>query len=200
MSLQWTDIGGVLLAALLLLVSIRLARLARSGLLEKLSGASFFGSRIPAAAETNVLSLVVQGAQALTRLITGGAVLFFVYWWIVFLLNQFAYTAPWSEQLRLFLVNLFIEFGRGALRALPGLFTVIVVIVIARWSVRLVNAIFTEVESGRLTLSWLERETARTTQTLVVAAIWLLRSWWRIRISRVPIPTRSRDSVFLSVS
>jgi small-conductance mechanosensitive channel len=36
-----------------------------------------------------------------------------------------------------------------------------------------VNAIFTEVESGRLTLSWLERETARTTQTLVVAAIWL---------------------------
>jgi small-conductance mechanosensitive channel len=173
MSLQWTDIGGVLLAALLLLVSIRLARLARSGLLEKLSGASFFGSRIPAAAETNVLSLVVQGAQALTRLITGGAVLFFVYWWIVFLLNQFAYTAPWSEQLRLFLVNLFIEFGRGALRALPGLFTVIVVIVIARWSVRLVNAIFTEVESGRLTLSWLERETARTTQTLVVAAIWL---------------------------
>ena len=56
---------------------------------------------------------------------------------------------------------------------MPGLFAVVIVILIARWSVRLVNAVFNEVESGRLTFSWVERETARTTQTLVVVAIWL---------------------------
>ena len=173
MSLPWTDLGGVLVATLLLLISIWLARWGRTRLLKKLSHASLLGEQIPAAADTDVTSLLLQGAQALTRLITGGAVLFFIYWWVVFLLNQFSVTASWSEQLRLFLVDLVIEFGGGALRALPGLFTVVVIILIARWGVRLVNAIFNEVESGRLIFPWLERETARTTQTLVVVSIWL---------------------------
>jgi small-conductance mechanosensitive channel len=173
MSLLWTDLGGLLSTTLLLMISIWLARRARAGLLKKLSHASLLGGRIPAAAETDVTSLLLQGAQALTRIITAGAVLLFVYWWTVFLLNQFSATASWSEQLRLFLFSMFIEFGGGALRALPGLFTVVVIILIARWGSRLVNAVFNEVESGRLTFSWLERETARTTQTLVLVAIWL---------------------------
>ncbi|HET7003914.1 MAG TPA: mechanosensitive ion channel domain-containing protein [Candidatus Binatia bacterium] len=134
-------------------------------MLKKLSQASLLGGGIPA--------LLLQGAQALTRLITAAAVLLFIYWWSVFLLNQFSATASWSEQLRLFLFSMFIEFGGGALRALPELFTVVVILLIARWGSRLVNALFNEVESGRLTFSWLERETARTTQTLVLVAIWL---------------------------
>lgn len=144
---------------------IWLARRTRIVLVTKLSHAAFFGESIPAGVNTGVAMLLVQGAQ--------GAVLFFIYLWTVFLLNQFSATASWSEELRLFLVNLFVEFGGGALRALPGLFAVVIVILIARWSVRLVNALFNEVESGRLTFSWVERETARTTQTIVVVAIWL---------------------------
>lgn len=165
MSLLWTDLGGVLSTTLFLIISIWLARRARTGLLKKLSQASLLGGGIPA--------LLLQGAQALTRLITAAAVLLFIYWWSVFLLNQFSATASWSEQLRLFLFSMFIEFGGGALRALPELFTVVVILLIARWGSRLVNALFNEVESGRLTFSWLERETARTTQTLVLVAIWL---------------------------
>ena len=165
MSLLWTDLGGVLSTTLFLIISIWLARRARTGLLKKLSEASLLGGGIPA--------LLLQGAQALTRLITAAAVLLFIYWWSVFLLNQFSATASWSEQLRLFLFSMFIEFGGGALRALPELFTVVVILLIARWGSRLVNALFNEVESGRLTFSWLERETARTTQTLVLVAIWL---------------------------
>ena len=165
MSLLWTDLGGVLSTTLFLIISIWLARRARTGLLKKLSQASLLGGGIPA--------LLLQGAQALTRLITAAAVLLFIYWWTVFLLNQFSATASWSEQLRLFLFSMFIEFGGGALRALPELFTVVVILLIARWGSRLVNALFNEVESGRLTFSWLERETARTTQTLVLVAIWL---------------------------
>ena len=173
MSFPWTDSGGLVIATLLLLVSIWLSRRVRTGLLKKLSRASFLRETMGPAVETSVVSLLLQGAQALTRLITGGAALFFIYLWTVYLLNQFPSTTFWGEQLRLFLINLVVEFGGGALRALPGLFTVVVVILIARWSVRLVNAVFNEVESGRLTLAWLERETGRTTQTLVVVAIWL---------------------------
>jgi small-conductance mechanosensitive channel len=173
MSLQWADISGVLIATLVLLGCIWFARRIRTVLVTRLSQASLFGESISVAMDTDVTSLLVQGAQGLVRVATVGAVLFFVYLWTVFLLNQFPATASWSEELRLFLVDLFIEFGGGALRALPGLFAVVLVILIARWSVRLVNAVFNEVESGRLALSWLERETARTTRTLVVVAIWL---------------------------
>jgi small-conductance mechanosensitive channel len=173
MSFPWTDLGGVLTATLLLAISILMARLARALILKRLSQASLFGQQISAAENTEVTLLLLQGAQALTRLVTGAAVLLFVYWWAIFLLNQFPATASWGEGLRLFLIGLIVEFGGGALRALPGLSTVVVVIFIARWSVRLVNALFNGVESGRFTFPWLERETARTTQTLVVFAVWL---------------------------
>jgi small-conductance mechanosensitive channel len=173
MSLPWTGVGNVLIATLLLVILIWLVLRVRVVLLKKLSRASLFAGSIHGAAGTGLTSHLLQGAQVLTRFIAAGAVFLFVYLWAVYSFNQFPFTASWGEQLQLFLFNLFGEFGGGALRALPGLVTVIVVIVIARWSVRLVNAVFNEVESGRLTFDWLERETARTTQTLIVAAVWL---------------------------
>jgi small-conductance mechanosensitive channel len=172
MSIPWTGVGNVLIATLLLLILIWLALRVRVGLL-KLSQASLFAGKIPAAAGTSLALQLLQGAQTLTRLITAGTIVLLVYVWVVYSLNQFSFTASWGGQLQLFLVSLFGEFGGGALRALPGLVTVIVVILIARWGVRLVNAVFNEVESGRLNFSWVERETARTTQTLIVVAVWL---------------------------
>jgi small-conductance mechanosensitive channel len=173
MSFAWAGAGNVPIATLLLLMLIWLALRVRIRLLKKLSQGPLFAGKIPAVGETGLRSQLLQAAQALTRLVTGGAVVLFVYLWIVYSLNQFSLTASWGGQLQLFLVNLFAEFGGGALRALPGLVTVIVVILFARWSVRLVNAAFNEVESGRLTFPWLERETVRTTQTLIIVAIWL---------------------------
>jgi small-conductance mechanosensitive channel len=57
MSLPWTDLGGVLIATLLLLISIWVARRARIGLLKKLGRASLFGERVPAAAEGQVVDV-----------------------------------------------------------------------------------------------------------------------------------------------
>jgi small-conductance mechanosensitive channel len=59
------------------------------------------------------------------------------------------------------------------LAAIPGLVAVVIIVLIARWSVRLINAVFKEVEYGRLSLPWLEQETARTTRTLLIGVVWL---------------------------
>jgi small-conductance mechanosensitive channel len=50
---------------------------------------------------------------------------------------------------------------------------VVITVLLARWCVRLINVIFKEVEAGKLSLHWLEPETARTTRTLLIAAVWI---------------------------
>jgi len=106
-------------------------------------------------------------------MITTGVMLFLGYLWLVYLLEQFPYSAAWGNQLGEFLVSLFWDFGRGALAAIPGLIAVVIVILLARWCVRVVNVVFKEMDRGKLSLPGLEPETARTTQTLLIAAIWL---------------------------
>jgi hypothetical protein len=59
------------------------------------------------------------------------------------------------------------------LGALPGLVAVVVVFLIARWIARLIRIVFVKTETGTLSLPWLERETARTTQTLLIIVVWL---------------------------
>jgi small-conductance mechanosensitive channel len=172
MGFSWTDVSGVLIATLLLLISIWLLQRTRIALLRRLERAAL-SAKVPPALASDIAPHILQAGQALTRIIATAAALFFIYLWLVYLLNQFPYTASWTGGLQEFLVNLFLDLGGGALRALPGLFAVVLIILIARWTVRLINVVFKEVESGRLALPWFERETARTTQTLLVVAVWL---------------------------
>jgi hypothetical protein len=118
--------------------------------------------------------------------------LFLGYLWLVYSLEQFPYSAAWGNQLGEFLVSLFLHFGRGALAAIPGLIAVVIFVLLARWCVRVVNVVFQEMDRGKLSLPGLERETARTTQTLLTAAIWLFALVVAYRSSRVPIPKRSK--------
>jgi len=66
-----------------------------------------------------------------------------------------------------------LDLAMGALGAVPGLVAVVIVFLIARWFVRLIRIVFDKVENGGLSLPGLERETARTTQTLLVMVVWL---------------------------
>ena len=106
--------------------------------------------------------------------VTWAASLFvLVYLWLVYSLGQFPESAPWADQLGEFLVALFLDLARGALGAVPGLVAVVIVFLIARWFVRLIRIVFDKIETGGLSLRGLERETARTTQTLLIMVVWL---------------------------
>jgi small-conductance mechanosensitive channel len=65
------------------------------------------------------------------------------------------------------------DFGRGALSAIPGLIAVVIVFLIASWFVRLIRIFFDKIESGGISLPWVEPETARTTQALIIIIVWL---------------------------
>ncbi len=64
------------------------------------------------------------------------------YIWLTFVLQRFPYTQPWGKQLFGFLFNLFASLGTGLMNSIPGMFTVVVIFLLARIVVRLVSGLF----------------------------------------------------------
>jgi small-conductance mechanosensitive channel len=174
---QWniylTSIARVLIAALLLLGLLWAWRRIRIWLLTNLEAAALFPERYLRLLAVDLRMHILQGGRAAIHLISAAVILMLGYWWLVYSLEQFPYTAPLGEKLGASLAQLFFDLGRGALAAIPGLVAVVIIILIARWCVRLINTVFKEIETGRFSLPWLETETARTTQTLLIVAVWI---------------------------
>src|SRR5262249_35893466 len=75
--------------------------------------------------------------------------LILIYAVLTFVLRQFPYTRVWGESMSGFLLTTAETLTLDALRALPGLFTAALILVIARVFVRLAAAWFTAVERGQ---------------------------------------------------
>jgi small-conductance mechanosensitive channel len=110
------------------------------------------------------------------RLVNGGAALLdavIVYAVVTFVLRRFPYTRPWGESMRGFLLDTLTTLGLGVAHALPGLFTVAVILLIARIITRAIGFYLSRVEEGRIEApSWMYRETAQPTRRLLTALIW----------------------------
>jgi small-conductance mechanosensitive channel len=117
-----------------------------------------------------VLSYLGRGT---VQLLSAALVLFAVYLFVAFTLSQFPYTRPWGEGLGRFLLVHFFELARGALGAVPGFFTAVVIFVVGRMVTRAVSALFERVEKGHAALPWLDADTARATRRIVIVLIWI---------------------------
>jgi small-conductance mechanosensitive channel len=110
------------------------------------------------------------------RLVNGGVLLLdlaVVYLVLTFVLRRFPYTRPWGESMRGFLLDTVSMLGLGVAHALPGLFTVLVILLITRFIARAINFYFSRVEAGRIQAPpWLHQETAQPTRRLLTVLIW----------------------------
>lgn len=111
--------------------------------------------------------------EGLIKLTAVGAVLVTADLWLTFVLLQFPYSRPWGEGLGDWLSDLLGKLGAGALDAVPGLFTVVIIFLATRLIVQGVDRFFRSVEIGWLKVSWLEAETARATRRLAMVLIWI---------------------------
>jgi small-conductance mechanosensitive channel len=109
---------------------------------------------------------LVSGIYAALCLVMG-------YTTIGFALRQFPYTRPWGDSMRGFLIGTIVQIGLGIVNAIPGLFTVVVILLIARFVVRLVTLWFGAVERGQVNTGWVYPETAQPTRRLVTTLLWL---------------------------
>lgn len=117
---------------------------------------------------------LVAGLHVLGRLLLLAAEIALAYAWLGFVLRQFPYTRPWGEALRGFVLATLVSLGKGILEAVPGLFTVALIVLLTRLVVRVANAVFHAAESGRLALPGVYPDTAQPTRRLTVALLWLL--------------------------
>ena len=96
-----------------------------------------------------------------------------VYSLVAFVLGRFPYTRPWGQSLRGFLITTVETLALGMVTAVPGLFTVVIIFVVTRFTIRLLGLWFHAIERGQMTVPWLYPETAQPTRRLVSTLLWL---------------------------
>jgi small-conductance mechanosensitive channel len=164
---------GVLAAGLLALWGVSRGRRAAARRLMDLSAETVARTGLANAAALratrtfDIERRLVNGATLLLDLI----ILYIV---LTFVLRRFPYTRPWGESMREFLLDTAQMLALGMVRALPGLFTVAIILLLARLVSRLIGAYFNAVERGSIAAPpWIHPETAQPTRRLLTVATWL---------------------------
>jgi len=125
------------------------------------------------------LSVAIRPQQAINALIFlvrfGKWVLVMMagYEWATVAFRQFPYTRPLGEKLQSYLVDTIQGVLSAIVGSLPGLLVVFLIVLLTRFTSRMLKAFFAKVESGVITVPWLAQETAKPTRKLTQALLWL---------------------------
>jgi small-conductance mechanosensitive channel len=106
------------------------------------------------------------------RLAGGLLIVVAAYLWLGRVLRLFPYTRPWGEQLRSYLLGALQGVVVGIVRAMPDLFMLAVIFMVARFVTRLVGTFFLGVERGLVKSDRLSADTARATRRIVGVLLW----------------------------
>jgi len=190
-----------LLATVLFALSVRLLREAARAALTSVPEVT---RRVPALTIRGFTLLRPrQVAQFIRRTIVvavwcvGGIL---AYIWLTYVLTRFPLSRPWGEALGGFLIGTVRDLAFGALGAIPGLITVLIIFIAVRWIGRLLSGFFAAVEAGRVEVPWVHADTAQPTRRIVLALLWI----FAIVVSYPYLPGSGSDvfkgvSVFLGV-
>ena len=118
-------------------------------------------------------SRLLEFERGIVATVAVAAELVVVYTTVTFVLRRFPYTRPWGESMRVFLVNTVEQLGLAIVNGLPGLFSAAVILVLARFLIRLLGFWFSAIEHGRINARWIYPETALPTRRLVSALVWI---------------------------
>ncbi len=102
-----------------------------------------------------------------------GFVLLLTYEWVGFVLGRFPFTRPWGEQLNTFLLDTVTGILTAVAQSLPGLLVVALIVVIARAVNGVMRTFYDGVQAGRVTVGWIDADSARATRRLTTIAVWV---------------------------
>jgi small-conductance mechanosensitive channel len=141
---------------------------------------------------TSTVSGILQWSTRIAAVVVG-IVIFEA--WLTFVLHRFPWTQPWARGARAFLLGTLQQFTSAILGALPGLISVVLILVLARFVARLASEFFTQVERGALRAPGIHLETASATRRLVNVLIWVFAV-----VLAYPFIPGSQSDVFKGVS
>jgi small-conductance mechanosensitive channel len=167
--------GLALLATIVFIVVVRAIRWSRRRLTSRLLAIA--ASRLPDVSLRGFTIFSGDTALAIVRRLVDAlawaAGLFAAYLWLAYVLTRFAYTRPWGEALGGYLRTTIGSLAFSAIGAIPGIFTVVIILVATRWLVRLVSAFFDAVQGGTVEVPWPHPETANATKRIATVLLWL---------------------------
>jgi small-conductance mechanosensitive channel len=166
-------IGLSLAATALLLFGLWISFRAGRRILAGLDKDAATKSRTLQILDFDVRPLFLGLNRGLVKLTTAALSAVLLYVWLTFVLLRFPYTEPWGRGLTNFLIDMAQRFATGFIRAIPGMFTVVVIFLLTRIATRVINRFFSEVEHGHLASSWLHSDTARATRRIVAVLMWI---------------------------
>lgn len=106
------------------------------------------------------------------RLLQGGLMLLLFYAWVEAVLGAFVLTQPLAHRLGDWLLAQLLWVLRGLGAGLPGVMTVVIVLVLTRALADVIGYFFSSVQRGRLSLRLLHPETAPATRRIVTGLVW----------------------------
>jgi len=170
------QVALVLLATLLLVVLLwllitldgRVTTRVRSSSERQLGDLATRGLTV--AGQDRMLNMVIAGIHGLTWI----AGLSVGYLWLTFCLRRFPYTQPWGDALRGLMLSNVAKVLLSILHAIPGLFTILVIVVFTKIASRIIGAVFLAIERGSLRVGWIHPDTAVPTRRITVTVLWLL--------------------------
>ena len=93
--------------------------------------------------------------------------------WVTLSLRRFPYTEPWGNEAGGYVLQLLRQLGSTAVYSLPGLLAVFFIVLATRLIVRLARALFEQIATGRVQVSWMDADLARATQRIFAAVAWV---------------------------
>jgi small-conductance mechanosensitive channel len=93
--------------------------------------------------------------------------------WLSFSLRAFPYTRAWGEQLHGYMVGVLVHIGSATLKAIPNLAVAVCIFLIARAVIAMLRPVFDNIELGRGSAGWLDRDTVVPTRRIASALIWI---------------------------
>lgn len=176
--LHWPNIiRGVLLSLLALVILVALIWLA--GRLQ-----TRLQSRLQYAVEAHVLRRTSKtfdwtgSAFQLARQVVQLLFLFFVatliYVCLIYVLERFPASEPMGARLSGFLWSLLSSLAVGAINAIPGLITIVVIFLLTRALQNLINNVFAAIQQRHLQVPGLHPDTADASRRIVTLVVWAL--------------------------
>ncbi|GAA5165516.1 mechanosensitive ion channel family protein [Viridibacterium curvum] len=117
-------------------------------------------------------SFALRFAGHLAGLVRWGLWLALIYAWVVFVLECFPFSRPLGEQLGGLVLSTLTRIAQGAVNALPDIITLVVILFLTRAVVDVLGQVFDSVQSGKLQLPFLHRETTGATRRIITILIW----------------------------
>jgi len=169
-------LGLIAVASVLLWLALMLLRKGRDRLFDALARFAERHAENLKVAGTELVATdrLRAGFRLVLKLLFGVMFLVLGYEWLAFCLAQFPYTAPWADDLHLYMLGMLGVFATAIVSLVPDLVTAVAIFYLAKKTNDGIRLLLRRVETGVIKLAWLEADAVKPTRQIISVVVWLL--------------------------